>query len=53
MSNSDLELLRLERALHQARDRLGWITRLMSDPALLRAAEDQCTKAAAARDAYG
>jgi hypothetical protein len=22
---SDLELLRLERALHQARDRLGWI----------------------------
>jgi hypothetical protein len=49
---SDLELLRLERALHQARDRLGWITRLYSDPAVLRAAEDLCIEAAAARDAY-
>jgi hypothetical protein len=50
--HSDLELLRLERALDQARDRLSWITRLISDPAVLRAAEDLCLKATAARDAY-
>ena len=50
--HSDLELLRLERALHQARDRLGWITRFISDAAVLRAAEDLCAEAAAAVDAY-
>jgi hypothetical protein len=50
--HSDLELPRLERALHQPRDRLGWITRLNSDPAVLRAAEDLCVEATAARDAY-
>jgi hypothetical protein len=52
MSKSDLELLRLERALHRARDRLGSLTRFISDPAVLRAAEDLCAEAAAAVDAY-
>jgi hypothetical protein len=49
----DLELLRLERALHQARDRLGWITLLVPDAAVRRAAEDLCAEAAAAVDAHG
>lgn len=48
----DLELLRLERALQQARDRLGWITRLVSDAAVCQAAEDQYADAATAVDAY-
>jgi hypothetical protein len=52
MANPDFELLRLERAVEQARFRLGWITRLMFDPGLLQAAEDQCAITTAARDAY-
>jgi hypothetical protein len=52
LMHSDLELLRLERAQHQASERLGWITRLNSDPAVLRAAEELCSEATAALDAY-
>jgi hypothetical protein len=48
----DVELLRLERALHQARDRLGWISRFISDPAVLKAAEDLCAEAVAAVGAH-
>jgi hypothetical protein len=52
MSNCDPELRRLERALQEARDRLGWISRFMSDPAALKAAEDLCGEASAAVGAY-
>jgi hypothetical protein len=48
----DIELLRLERALHEARYRLGWISRLISDPAVLWAAEKLFAEATAARDAH-
>jgi hypothetical protein len=48
----DLELLRLERTLHEARDRLGWINRLVPDAIAIKAAEALCTEAAAAVDAY-
>ena|SRR5882762_1965751 len=44
MANPDLELLRLERALQQARDRLGRITRLVSDAAVRKAAENLCAE---------
>ena len=52
MANPDLELLRLERTLQQARERLDWITRSVSDAAVCKAAEDLCAEAAAAVDAY-
>jgi hypothetical protein len=52
MSKSDIELLRLERALDQARDRLYSMVRFISDPAALRAAGDLCAEATAAVDAY-
>jgi hypothetical protein len=48
----NLELLRLERALHEAHDRLGWINRLVPDAIAIKAAEALCTEAAAAVDAY-
>jgi hypothetical protein len=44
---------RMTLALHQARDRLGWITLLVPDAAVRRAAEDLCAEAAAAVDAHG
>jgi hypothetical protein len=50
--NSNRELLRLERALHEAQDRLGWINRLVPDATAIKAAEALCTEAAAAVDAY-
>jgi len=48
----NLVLLRLERALHEAHDRLGWINRLVPDAIAIKAAEALCTEAAAAVDAY-
>jgi hypothetical protein len=52
MSNSDLELLQLEKARREARDRLAWISRLVPDATVLRVAEDLCAEATAAVDAY-
>ena len=46
--HSDLELLRLERALHEARHRLAWVRRLVPDATVRRVAEDLCAEAAAA-----
>jgi hypothetical protein len=52
MSNSDPDLLRLEIARREARDRLAWIRRLVPDATVLRVAEDLCAEATAAVDAY-
>jgi hypothetical protein len=48
----NVELLRLERALHEAHDRLGWINRLVPDATARRAAEDLYAEAIAAVGAY-
>src|SRR5229473_458204 len=48
MTNPDLELLRLEEVLRLARDRLARISRMVADPAVVKAAEDLCAEAAAA-----
>ena len=45
MANLDLELLRLEKVLRLARDRLALIIGMVPDPALLRAAEGLCAEA--------
>jgi hypothetical protein len=50
--HSNLELLRLARAVDQARDRLTWITRLVPDAAVLMIAEDLCAEATEAVEAY-
>jgi hypothetical protein len=50
--HSDLELLRLERALQEARPRLAWVTRLVADATVRRVAEDLCAEAAAAMEVY-
>jgi hypothetical protein len=52
MMHSDLELLRLERTLHEARRRLALIRRLVLDDTLRRVAEDLCAEATAALEAY-
>jgi hypothetical protein len=52
MANPNLELLRLERSLQQARERLDWITRSVSDAAVCKAATDLCAEAAASVDTY-
>ena len=48
----DLELLRLERTLHEARDRLALVTRLVPDAAVLRAAAVLYAEAIAAVDVH-
>jgi Mlc titration factor MtfA (ptsG expression regulator) len=48
----DLELLGLERALHEARHRLAWVRRLVADATVLKVAEDLCVEATAAMEAY-
>jgi hypothetical protein len=48
MSNCDLELRRLEDVLRQARRRLEWITRTVTDSVARKAAEELCAKALAA-----
>ena len=40
MAHPDLELARLEEVLRQARDRLALIIRMISDPAVVKAAEE-------------
>ena len=52
MDNPDLELLRLEGVLLHARERLARITRLIPDPAVLRAAEELWNDAASAVRAH-
>jgi hypothetical protein len=47
MDHPDLELVRLEEALRQARDRLTLIIRMISDPA-----EELCAEAVAALSVY-
>ena|SRR5260370_34865782 len=48
----DLEFLRLEEALRQARERLAWIRRFVPDRAAIKAAEDLCAEATAAVGVY-
>ena len=52
MSYSDPDLLRLEKARREARDRLAWIRRLVPDATVLRVAEDLCAEATNAVDVY-
>ena len=52
MDNPDLELLRLEGVLLHAQERLARITRLIPDPAVLRAAEELWKDAASAVRAH-
>jgi hypothetical protein len=48
----DLELLRLEEDLRVGRERLARISRMVPDPAAVKAAEDLCAKVIAALAAY-
>ena len=50
--HTDVELLRLERALQEARHRLAWVRRLVPDDTVRKAAEDLCAEATASVDAY-
>jgi hypothetical protein len=50
--HTDVELLRLERTMHETRQRLAWVRRLVSDATVRRIAEDLCAEAAADMEAY-
>jgi len=50
--NSNRELLQLERALHEARNRLALVTRFVPDATARRAAEDLYAEAIAAVDVH-
>lgn len=52
MANADLELLRLEKALRVARERLTQIVQGVNDPAAVKAGEELYAEAAAAVAAH-
>ena len=52
MADPDFEMLRLEKVLRLAQDRLGRIIQMVPDPAVLKAAKDLCAEASAAVGAY-
>jgi hypothetical protein len=52
MTNPDLELAQLEKAPRLAQGRLALVVRMISDPAVVKAAEELCAEAVAALGVY-